>query len=173
MKFCAGGLLRVSYCLISFFITKQVIVGPEDSDGPWYFSLNNRRLWVFKRCREEGLLENNVIRVRVREPKSGSEEDRYTLENCAVEATFMREKAPKQNECNDAGGDFEVDEHVQGTNHSSKFGDESRQRFDSEDGKVDSVSGDESANEEADASSDSDGDDSYVGATPNPFSALM
>lgn len=74
----------------------QVIVGPEDEDGPWYFSLNNRRLWVLKRCREEGLLEDNLIRVRVREPKSGSEEERYTLENCAVEAKFIREKDPKQ-----------------------------------------------------------------------------
>jgi hypothetical protein len=165
--------LRVAY-LISFFIMKQVIVGPEDHDGPWYFSLNNRRLWVFKRCREEGLLENNVILVRVREPKSGSEEDRYTVENCAVEAKFIREKAPNQSKCNDAGGDFQVDKLYQaGTNHSSKCIDEPRERFDSEDGKVDLASGDKSANGEADAAADSDGDDSYVGATLNPFSALM
>ncbi|KAI2492366.1 hypothetical protein MHU86_22175 [Fragilaria crotonensis] len=33
----------------------QVIVGPMADDGErWYFSLNNRRLWVLKRCREEG-----------------------------------------------------------------------------------------------------------------------
>ena len=33
----------------------QVLVGDQDDDQePWYFSLNNRRLWVFKRCREEG-----------------------------------------------------------------------------------------------------------------------
>jgi len=74
----------------------QVIVGPDENDdkGPWYFSLNNRRLWVLKRCREEGLLQNNVIRVRVREAKSGNELERYTLKNCAVEARFMREQAP-------------------------------------------------------------------------------
>jgi hypothetical protein len=69
------------------------LVGPETDDGHhrWYFSLNNRRLWIFKRCREEGLLNNNQILVRVREPKSQSEIDRYTLDKCAVEAKMMRE----------------------------------------------------------------------------------
>lgn len=60
--------------------------------GPWYFSLNNRRLWVLKRCREEGLLlPSNLVRVRVRQPKSASEVARYTVQNCALEATLMRE----------------------------------------------------------------------------------
>jgi len=44
-----------------------------------YFSLNNRRLWVFKECKKRGLLEN--IRVRVR-----SEESKYSSETCALEA---------------------------------------------------------------------------------------
>ncbi|KAL7483655.1 hypothetical protein ACHAW6_009299 [Cyclotella cf. meneghiniana] len=72
----------------------QVLVGPDENDGlgPWYFSLNNRRLWVFKRLREEGLLVNNVVPVRVREAKSRAERDRYTLENCVVDAKFVREK---------------------------------------------------------------------------------
>ena len=70
----------------------QVIVGPIADDGErWYFSLNNRRLWVLKRCREEGLLENNQIRVRVREAKSSSEMERYSLQNCALEAKFLRD----------------------------------------------------------------------------------
>jgi hypothetical protein len=68
-----------------------VLVGPETDDGPWYFSLNNRRLWVLKRCREEGLLQDNQIAVRVRPPKSASETSRYTVENCALEAKLMRE----------------------------------------------------------------------------------
>jgi len=68
----------------------QVLPGP---DG-WYFSLNNRRLWVLKRCREEGLLKDDLIRVRVREAKSAAESERYSLKNCALEAKFMREKAP-------------------------------------------------------------------------------
>lgn len=59
----------------------------------WYFSLNNRRLWVLKRCREEGLLvttENKVL-VRVREPKSQQELERYCVENCALEAKIMHD----------------------------------------------------------------------------------
>jgi hypothetical protein len=70
----------------------QVIVGPETEDGPWYFSLNNRRLWVFKRCSDEGLLHDNLIPVRVRKPKSAAEMERYTLTNCAVEAKIVPER---------------------------------------------------------------------------------
>ncbi|KAI8107058.1 hypothetical protein M9434_001704 [Picochlorum sp. BPE23] len=75
----------------------QVLVGPDENDGkgPWYFSLNNRRLWVFKQCREEGLLPDNTIAVRVRQPKSLGEVERYTIEKCAVEAKFLREKKPQ------------------------------------------------------------------------------
>jgi hypothetical protein len=81
----------------------QVIVGPVDDDGErWYFSLNNRRLWVLKRCREEGLLVNNQIRVRVRHAKSSAELERYTLQNCALEAKFMREPLMKQQRMNEA-----------------------------------------------------------------------
>lgn len=60
--------------------------------GHWYFSLNNRRLWVLKRCREEGLLlPSNLVRVRVRQPRSAAEIARYTVQNCALEASLMRE----------------------------------------------------------------------------------
>lgn len=59
----------------------------------WYCSLNNRRLWVLKRCREEGLLEstNNLVRVRLRTPKSRAEALRYSLQNCVLEAKMIRE----------------------------------------------------------------------------------
>lgn len=70
----------------------QVIIGPADEDdgNPWYFSLNNRRLWVLKRCREEGLLgPTNLISVRVRKPKSEQESLRYSVSNCALEAKIM------------------------------------------------------------------------------------
>lgn len=76
----------------------QVLIGPDENDGlgPWYFSLNNRRLWVLKQCHKEGLLDNerynNKIPVRVRMPKSGAEAERYSVDNCALEAKFMREK---------------------------------------------------------------------------------
>ncbi|KAL3773955.1 hypothetical protein ACHAW5_010852 [Stephanodiscus triporus] len=75
----------------------QVLIGPDEHDGlgPWYFSLNNRRLWVLKQCHKEGLLDNvrynNSIAVRVRAPKSGAEAQRYTVENCALDAKFTRE----------------------------------------------------------------------------------
>ena len=73
----------------------QILLGPieEETGQPWYFSLNNRRLWVLKRCREEGLLlPNNQIYARVRKPKSEQEACRYTVENCALEAKIIPEK---------------------------------------------------------------------------------
>mmetsp|Transcript_8466 Transcript_8466/g.20910 ORF Transcript_8466/g.20910 Transcript_8466/m.20910 type:complete len:239 (-) Transcript_8466:98-814(-) len=87
----------------------QVIVGggsesgdeEEDVSGgePWYFSLNNRRLWVLKRLRDEGFLEpyGNKVAVRVRQPKSQKEKERYTLANCSLDAKLMGDKkqAPK------------------------------------------------------------------------------
>jgi hypothetical protein len=79
----------------------QVLVGDEsmdDDQGQWYFSLNNRRLWVLKRLREEGHLEKygNKIAVRVRRPKSQQERERYTLANCALEARIIPEKKKTQ-----------------------------------------------------------------------------
>lgn len=116
-------------------------------------------------------MENNVIRVRVREPKSGSEEARYSLENCSVEAKFIREKAPnRKNECNDAGGDLEVDANIQAKKLSlSKSGKDSLQIFDPDcEKRVDTGS-----NDNEDEATDTESDDNYISATPNPFSALM
>jgi len=76
----------------------QVLMGPDEMDGkgPWYFGLNNRRLWVFKKCKEEGLLPGDgLILARVRAVKSYSEGERYTLENCALQAKFMHEPKRK------------------------------------------------------------------------------
>ena len=138
-------------------------MGPEDDEGPWYFSLNNRRLYVLKKCREEGLLEDNLIRVRVRQPKSGSEEEHYTLENCAVEAKFIREKDPKhnevetlsegmqRNECKPAAGPRDDGDIEDNTNVSKS---EARSRKDESD--------EDSVSESSDA-----------GTTMNRFSALM
>ncbi len=63
----------------------------------WFFSLNNRRLWVLKRLREEGFLEanNNKVFVRVRAPKSKQERERYNVENCALEAKIVPENKKK------------------------------------------------------------------------------
>lgn len=69
--------------------------GSKESNEPWYFSLNNRRLWVLKRLRDEGLLEpfGNKVFVRVRSPKSQQERERYCVENCALEAKIVAEKS--------------------------------------------------------------------------------
>jgi len=140
------------------------MVGPVDeTDGRrWYFSLNNRRLWVLKRCREEGLLnDDNQIQVRVRTPKSSAEAQRYTLANCAVEAKVMRECTSKREETNDKKGKSVIIE-------SSK------------DAKLQSAaqsSEDEMPYEklcEESNSDDDDDDDDSVGATlSNRFSALL
>jgi hypothetical protein len=76
-------------------------VGPTTEDGPNYFSLNNRRLWVLKRCREEGLLKENRVYVRVRLPKSTAEAGRYSIDNCALEAKIMPFKEKGGDDNND------------------------------------------------------------------------
>jgi len=83
----------------------QVLMGPDEMDGkgPWYFGLNNRRLWVLKKCKEEGLLNDTegLIKARIRSMKSHNEHERYTLENCALQAKFIydpKHKKKKQEE---------------------------------------------------------------------------
>ena len=83
----------------------QVLIGPSDNDGVWYFTLNNRRLWVLKQLRAEGHLvdrnPSNTVQVRVREAKSKGEKERYTLENCSVDAKFIREKVKENDDIED------------------------------------------------------------------------
>jgi hypothetical protein len=82
----------------------QVLVGSvddssDDDDGSiWYFSLNNRRLWILKQLRDGGYLEEqgNKVKVRVRKPKSQSERERYSISNCALNAKIMVEKPKKK-----------------------------------------------------------------------------
>lgn len=145
-------------------------MGPEDESGPWYFSLNNRRLWVLKRCREEGLLENNVIRVRKKTPKSESElMERYTLTNCALEAKFLREKDPK------------VETQATGSIESSRTKDHGKEMEykpvvavnigikSSSDNAVVGAASDGVEEDDTETESDEECDGGYV----NPFSALM
>lgn len=128
--------IQSGQCSVDDLPPIQVLQGPDQ----WYFTLNNRRLWVLKQLRHGGYLEHrnppNTVLVRVREPKSKSEKERvstslilvvlfvclvadtdhivicltttrnnatthitllyfviqYTLENCSVDAKFMREK---------------------------------------------------------------------------------
>jgi hypothetical protein len=138
----------------------QVLVG----DDNWYFSLNNRRLWVLKRCREEGLLANNQIRVRVRAPKSSAEAARYTLENCALEAKIMREPSsqPKKG--------IGVDNKKSSSSRAEAEAVGEVEQKNGEDAKdnIDQKEKDDSSEED-----DSDSDDSGGPAVSNRFSGLF
>ncbi|EDQ89460.1 uncharacterized protein MONBRDRAFT_7918 [Monosiga brevicollis MX1] len=68
--------------------TVTVMVRPDDDPTlpAWYYSLNNRRLYVFKQLREEGILDTIPVRVRGMKPH---EVARYTPDNCALQAKFL------------------------------------------------------------------------------------
>ena len=65
------------------------------------FSLNNRRLYVYKTLRIQGFLENrsppNMIQVRVK-ALTKKELLKYTIERCSLTATLMRENIGNGNE---------------------------------------------------------------------------
>ena len=63
-----------------------------ENDG-FYFSLNNRRLYVLKALREGGYLEskNNLVKVRLKAPLQ-REIERYTIERCSLQAKIMTSK---------------------------------------------------------------------------------
>jgi hypothetical protein len=63
-----------------------VLTHPGDGEEGWLFSLNNRRLWVFKQLHAEGHLE--TVRVRMR-PVKPHEAERYTVERCALHARLV------------------------------------------------------------------------------------
>jgi hypothetical protein len=69
-----------------------------------FFSLNNRRLWVLKECREMGLLKDNVVLVRVK-PAADSRRllDKYTPERCVLHARFMGAANPRDVHENSGG----------------------------------------------------------------------
>lgn len=60
-----------------------------ENDG-YYFSLNNRRLYVLKKLRSLGLLENNRVEVNIK-PALEREKRKYTPENCSSVARIMNE----------------------------------------------------------------------------------
>ena len=139
----------------------QVLIGPTDDDDTWYFSLNNRRLWIFKQCYKEGLLEryNNTIAVRVRLPKSDAERERYSIQNCALEAKFIRESDPNKKKnamvkAKKKDGKSEMDTHSRDKEDTQLTNDFSQMST--------------SINDEDDDSSDESTDDDQVIAS-NPF----
>ena len=70
------------------------------ANGGAYFSLNNRRLYVFKKLREQGVL--TAIKARLKGALD-REKERYTPSRCSMTARIMMER-PKA-----AGGDQEDD----------------------------------------------------------------
>lgn len=172
----------------------QVIIGPDENDGggPWYFSLNNRRLWVLKQCYKEGLLDNerynNTIPVRVRMPKSEAEAERYSIDNCALEAKFMREggsgggKSKKKkkgkgkkgavqcgNGCDsDVGGELDMRDGEREPSN-ELINDGTTKNEEDDDIKSDNQYDVSKSDHASDSESESDGDT----ARENPFSALF
>ena len=58
----------------------------RDNSTGHLFSINNRRLWVLKRCREQGLLgPEGVVRVRVKR-EDARNPLRWSAETCKLEA---------------------------------------------------------------------------------------
>ena len=53
-----------------------------------YFSMNNRRLYLFKVLREKGCLPDNMVSVRVKPPLE-REKLRYTPQKCSITCTLM------------------------------------------------------------------------------------
>uniref|UniRef100_A0A6B2LQW6 Uncharacterized protein n=1 Tax=Arcella intermedia TaxID=1963864 RepID=A0A6B2LQW6_9EUKA len=67
----------------------KIVVHKQDDKT--YFSMNNRRLWVFKECRKRGLLEKVPERIRPM-PTNKRQKNRFTTERCALNAKFMHLK---------------------------------------------------------------------------------
>eukprot|EP01001_Neometanema_parovale_P010933 NODE_7175_length_786_cov_89.306184_g6936_i0.p1 GENE.NODE_7175_length_786_cov_89.306184_g6936_i0~~NODE_7175_length_786_cov_89.306184_g6936_i0.p1 ORF type:complete len:192 (+),score=15.30 NODE_7175_length_786_cov_89.306184_g6936_i0:117-692(+) len=75
-----------------------------------FYSLNNRRLWLFKQCRTLGLLPNNRVLVRV-QPQADSKRlaQRWSAEVCSKEAKFFSERStPTPNAQQQSPDDSEV-----------------------------------------------------------------
>ena len=62
----------------------------EGSEG-CLFSLNNRRLYLIKELRANGLLVNNTCKVRIKAALP-RELERYTTDRCSLTARIMKEK---------------------------------------------------------------------------------
>jgi len=61
------------------------------SDGEvYYFSLNNRRLWVLKELHARGYFGGKLLDVRLKEALP-RERERYTIERCSLTARIMKE----------------------------------------------------------------------------------
>jgi len=69
-----------------------------------YYSLNNRRLYLFKILREKGYLPENMVSVRVKAPLE-REKLRYTPQKCSLTCTLMGSKGDLDGDIDDDDGD--------------------------------------------------------------------
>lgn len=73
-----------------------------------FFSLNNRRLYVLKALRSRGLLEGNVVTVRMKEALP-RELERYTVDRCSLSASLMCARSSDEPSPDDQDGRAEVE----------------------------------------------------------------
>jgi hypothetical protein len=78
-------------------------------DGANYFSLNNRRLFVFKELRRLGLVATVPARVKP-VPQTKRMKEKYSVEKCALQARcHQRQDAQDDNGSGDDGAGIEVE----------------------------------------------------------------
>jgi len=73
--------------------------------GSSYFSLNNRRLYMLKYLKQQGLLKDGVCKVRLKKMLD-REKTKYTVQNCVLQATLMGKGSVEEEE------DIDVDQHT-------------------------------------------------------------
>jgi hypothetical protein len=76
------------------------LVPPQTTTQSFYFSLNNRRLFLFKTLKSMGLVDKITVYVK---PALEREKQRYTRQRCAIMAKIMSKKELEE------AGDEEVD----------------------------------------------------------------
>lgn len=50
-------------------------------DGTHYYSMNNRRLWIFKQCKQKNILSTIKVNIKMIKPS-----DKYNTERCSLNA---------------------------------------------------------------------------------------
>lgn len=78
-------------------------------NGDDFFSLNNRRLYLFKTLRNMGLLEGNVIQAHIK-PALEREKQRYIPSRCSLVAKMMKEHVKADGDEKDADQNNDEDD---------------------------------------------------------------
>ena len=90
----------------------------------FYFSLNNRRLYVLKELRKKGLIPNNHIKVRIKQANM-QEATRYVASKCSLNASIMKEYKKSDNNNNNNNDDDNVsDDNNEDNNNTNNKGDD-------------------------------------------------